>query len=98
MLQIAYLYVYTQTIIKLIVMDKICVNSAKCPIFSGVLLGKEMTSKSYKSRYCEAGSQGWETCKRYMAKAKFGVCPSDLLPNSILSLDEIAVKYKLKAV
>lgn len=98
MLQIVYINVYIQTIIKLIVMEKICANSAKCPIFSGVLQGKEITSKSYRNKYCEAGIQGWENCKRYMAKAKFGVCPPDLLPNSILSLEEIGVKYNLKTV
>lgn len=79
-------------------MEKICLNSAKCLIFSGVLQGKEITSKAYRNKYCEAGQQGWESCKRYMTKAKFGSCPPDLLPNSILTLDEIRAKYNLAAV
>ncbi len=79
-------------------MELVCANSAKCPIFNGVLQGKEITSKSYRNRYCEAGSPGWESCKRFVVKNKFGVCPPDLLPNSLLTLDEIAAKYNLTTV
>ncbi len=73
-------------------MDNICKKFEKCPIYSGILVGKEFTSKSYKNQYCEAGNDGWESCKRYQVSEKNGEVPPDLLPNSKLSVDEIIEK------
>ncbi len=73
----------------------VCENSAKCPIFSGMLQGKEFTQQAYRSKYCEAGEAGWELCKRYLTKAKYDACPPNLLPNSGMNLEAIAEKYAL---
>lgn len=70
-------------------MEKVCKNYEKCPIYTGVLLGKEFTARSYRMQFCDAGEQGWSTCKRYLVKEKCGKCPPDLLPNSFKSVDEI---------
>lgn len=67
----------------------LCKNYEKCPIYSGVLQGKEMTSKIYREKYCEGGSEGWNLCKRYLVKEKSGKCPQNTLPNSTKSVDEI---------
>lgn len=72
-----------------------CENYARCPVFNGVLLWMEMTAKHYKTKYCEAGPEGWEQCKRYQVKKKTGVCPPDLLPNAIKSVEEIIAGLKL---
>lgn len=66
-----------------------CKNYELCPIFNGMLKGMEMTSKNYRSQYCNAGSTGWNKCKRFLVKEKTGICPPNLLPNSIKSVDEI---------
>ncbi|MBS2096930.1 hypothetical protein [Carboxylicivirga linearis] len=55
-----------------------------------------MTTKSYQMQYCSGGEPQYSKCKRYQSKVKFGVCPSDLLPNSLMTLDQIALKYGLK--
>lgn len=76
-------------------MNSTCPNSPKCPIFNGILAGKEYTAKVYRQKYCEGGESAFKECKRYMAKEKFGDCPPNLLPNASLSLEQIGVKYNL---
>jgi len=75
---------------KINIMEKsVCKNYKTCPIFTGALQGKEVTSKGYKSQYCEAGESGLTKCKRFLVKEKSGKCPPDLLPNSFKSVEEI---------
>ena len=78
-----------------LMMNATCPNSPKCPIFNGILADKVTTAKAYRTKYCEAGPQGYKTCKRFLAKEKFGECPPNLLPNAGLSLDEIGARYNL---
>lgn len=73
--------------------NKMCQNIEKCPIYSGILRGSDFTTKSYKMQYCEAGSAGWRKCKRFQVKEKTGTCPPEVLPNSVLSVEEIMRKY-----
>ncbi len=72
-----------------------CPSVEKCPIFTGLLKDKSMTTKSYQSQFCTAGTSKYTACKRFMTKNKYGICPPDLLPNCTLDLDQIAAKYKL---
>ena len=69
--------------------DKICIRSAKCPIYNGILESNEVLIKTYKDLYCENGSKGRENCKRYQVVLIEGSCPPDILPNSDLSVDTI---------
>nr|WP_321407396.1 hypothetical protein [uncultured Carboxylicivirga sp.] len=76
-------------------MNNNCPNVEKCPIFNGVLKDRKMTTKSYQTQYCTGGVEKYSQCKRYATKAAFGVCPPDLLPNSALTMVQIAEKYGL---
>ncbi len=76
-------------------MSKNCEGIEKCPIFNGVLKDKKMTTKSYQIQYCTAGEEGYSKCKRLQVKQRYGVCPPDLLPNSSLSIEQIAERYDL---
>ncbi|MCL2313518.1 MAG: hypothetical protein FWC41_13765 [Firmicutes bacterium] len=69
--------------------DKICYRAAKCPMFSGVLESNPTLIRTYKNLYCENGKDGHEKCKRFQVAALVGSCPSHILPNSQLSVDEI---------
>jgi hypothetical protein len=70
--------------------EQLCKNYEKCPIFNGILGGKEATIKSYKKTYCTNPSPtGWVTCKRYIVKERIGKVPPELLPNSNKSIEEI---------
>ena len=73
-----------------------CPNYEKCPIYNGVLKGKTLTSKAYKQFFCD--SANFTECKRYMVKIATGVCPPDILPNSILTVEEIISQYDLAEV
>lgn len=68
---------------------QVCKNYQTCPIFSGMLQGKEVTSKGYKNQYCQAGEAGWLKCKRFIVKEKTGKCPPKMLPNAMKSIEEI---------
>ncbi len=74
---------------------EICKNFEKCPIYSGVLVGKDNTAKSYRKLYCEAGEKGWLSCKRYQVKERTGKCPTDLLPNSFKDIEVVIKEMSL---
>lgn len=77
-------------------MSNQCPNFEKCPIYLGILKGKTLTSKAYVQFFCE--SENYTQCKRFMVKKATGVCPPDLLPNSVLTVEEIVAKYSLSKV
>jgi hypothetical protein len=72
-----------------------CKSAVKCPIYSGVLKGMNFTSSAYRQKYCDAGSPGWDQCRRYQVKARAGKCPDNILPNSLKTVDEIIKQYNL---
>ena len=74
--------------------DKVCMRSVKCPIYTGVLESDNVLIQIYKNRYCENGKQGREECKRHQVYLSVGSCPSDILPNSKLSVEYIVSKIK----
>lgn len=76
-------------------MANICPSHEKCPIYTGMLQGKEMTAKSYRAKYCEAGEEGRSECRRWQVKQKFGKCPENVLPNSFDSVEDIGKKFNL---
>jgi hypothetical protein len=76
-------------------METICKNFEKCPIYNGILCGKEITAKGYRIKYCEGGEEGWKACKRFQVKERTGQCPSDLLPNSFKDIETIIQEMNL---
>jgi hypothetical protein len=76
-------------------MEKTCKNFEKCPIYSGVLKDRNVTSKVLRIQFCDAGERGWQSCKRYMVKEKAGKCPPDLLPNNPKSIEVIISEMNL---
>lgn len=77
-------------------MSNNCPSIEKCPIYTGVLKGKEMTSKAYRQYFCQ--TKEYVTCKRYMVKESTGTCPPDILPNSFQSVEDIIIKYNLEKI
>lgn len=68
-----------------------CKNYQLCPIFNDTLKEMTTTANNYKKLYCNAGSLGWNKCKRYLVKEKTGKCPPRLLPNSSKSIEDIVL-------
>jgi hypothetical protein len=48
---------------------------------------------SYMIAYCKAGQMKWEVCKRYVVKKVLNFCPDFVLPDTLLSPDEIIDKF-----
>ena len=69
--------------------EKICMRSAKCPIYTGILESNEVLIRTYKNLYCENGKEGRENCKRFQVASIAGSCPPDILPNNDLTVDTI---------
>ncbi len=76
-------------------MSEVCPNAQACPIFNDVLKDKEITAKSYRMLFCEAGESSFTKCKRFQMKQKYGKVPPNLLPNSIKSIEQIAKEIGL---
>lgn len=70
-----------------------CPKTPKCPIFNGVLKGTQYT-ETYKNLYCLAGADGRSKCRRFQVAEQCGMCPPDILPNSIKSVEEIIESMK----
>ena len=75
--------------------DKICERSVKCPIYTGVLEENKVLIQTYKNLYCQNGAVGRDKCKRYQVFKRVGSCPSDLLPNSQMTVDDIIKRMEL---
>ena len=73
----------------------ICPNAITCPLYTGMLAGKEAFTDFYKSTYCDAKEEKYKKCKRFIIKSIYGKCPPDLLPNSSLTTEKIVEKYRL---
>lgn len=69
--------------------ENTCKNYEKCPIFNGTLQGMEVTAKTYRKQYCDAGLASYSKCKRYIVKEQTGQCPPNLLPNSLKTVEDI---------
>ena len=78
--------------------EETCENSPKCPIYNGLLKGMTYTASAYRRTYCDAGSRGWNNCRRYQVKLRTGKCPENVLPNSLKNVEEIIAQYKLQVV
>lgn len=74
-------------------MNDVCPNAEKCPIFTGILQGKDFTTKTYQEKYCIAGDAGRTICKRWQVKQKYGKCPEKVLPNAGGTVDETWKAY-----
>ncbi len=70
----------------------VCPSSEKCPIFNGILQGKDFTTKLYKMQYCENETKR-DNCKRWQCKSIFSKVPENLLPNAIDTIEEIGRKF-----
>lgn len=70
-------------------MKHYCPICHKCDLFKGKIELSEDISIMYKYHYCLNESYKWKECKRYIFHNINGSCPDFVMPNSLLSIDEI---------
>jgi|APDOM4702015023_1054809.scaffolds.fasta_scaffold86694_2 hypothetical protein len=49
---------------------------------------------SYIHSFCEAGEENWCRCKRYQTKKTLNLCPDFVMPDSLITTDEILDKLE----
>lgn len=73
-----------------------CPKMEKCPVFLKNILHSEKMNQTYKQLYCLADEMKYKTCKRYQISEKYGKpAPDNVLPNSSMSIEEIAKRMNL---
>ena len=79
-------------------MNDVCPSAEKCPIFTGILKGKDFTTQYYLDKFCNAGEAGRAECRRWQVKQRYGRCPENVLPNSLDSMERMGKIYELKNI
>ena len=75
-------------------------EALKCPNFEICKLvtiegfsGDEKRRQKYMTTYCTTSEKNWAACKRYITKAELNFCPDFVLPDTMLSPDEIIDRF-----
>lgn len=69
-----------------------CKLCSHCDLFNGKVNISEDTRIIYKCHYCLGSQEKWKECKRFIFSAKHGFCPEFVMPNSLMSFDQILSK------
>ncbi len=75
-------------------MNRQCSKIGKCNLFSGELEIPEDSRIRYKYFYCLGEETCWSSCKRFIVKDEIGFCPDFVMPNSLLSSEQIMSRIR----
>lgn len=71
-------------------LKEICPNYKACKIIVDLSFELEHNARTnYMKSYCENGEMAWSSCKRYLVKETWHICPDFVLPDTTHSPDEI---------
>jgi hypothetical protein len=71
-------------------MNNQCPKICNCRLFNGKSPVCEDSKIMYKSHYCLGRDNlRWKSCKRFQLVEKVGHCPDYVMPNSLLSFEQI---------
>jgi hypothetical protein len=67
-----------------------CPNKPNCQVFSieGFVEPPEM-KEFYAAVFCTAGEEAWKQCMRYKTRMELNLCPDFVMPDSLLTTEEI---------
>ncbi len=75
-------------------LDK-CPNYANCQlVHQEGFLPDKTRQQSFVQTYCLHTEGGWSSCKRYMTKKAWNICPDFVLPDTDLSVDDILDRFE----
>ena len=71
-----------------------CPNYDTCTLVneSGFSI-RELIKRNYIRKYCQGESNEWVGCKRFIVKNTLQFCPSFVLPDTTLTIEEIIDKF-----
>ncbi len=70
-------------------MRKECTLCSQCELFRGQINLTEDVRIMYKYHYCLSQTSRWKECKRFVFKNLNHICPDFVMPNSLMSIDQI---------
>jgi hypothetical protein len=75
-------------------MNQQCPKIGTCNLFEGKLEIPEDSVIRYKCFYCLCENTRWSNCKRFMVFDEIGFCPDFVMPNSLLSSEQIMSRIR----
>jgi hypothetical protein len=78
-------------------MTDVCPKTPKCPLFNDNLLKRAGSAEVYKNGYCR-DSKKYMECKRYIISEKVGKCADFVMPNSMLTIEQIIYRMKTEGL
>lgn len=74
---------------------EICPNIRSCRMVSTTEVIPDAEEKHANiETWCKNTEGKWKECKRFSTKAALGFCPDFVLPDTVLSIDEIMDKFE----
>jgi len=67
-------------------------------VFDKTIVKDEERRNAYISKYCKSENEKWETCKRLITKRELNFCPDFVIPDTLLTPDEIIDKFDTESI
>ncbi|MCK5078436.1 MAG: hypothetical protein KAR09_00750 [Bacteroidales bacterium] len=75
--------------------DKICPNINNCRmVATNDVVPDEKKKEQFINEWCRKTEVVWKECKRFETKRELGFCPDFVVPDTVLSIDEIVDKIE----
>ncbi|NOQ27377.1 MAG: hypothetical protein GQ564_18600 [Bacteroidales bacterium] len=74
-------------------MHNLCSKTQKCPLFNDNLLKRKESAETYKNIFCRDNTK-YKECKRFIISEKVGKCANFVMPNSMLSIEQITERMR----
>lgn len=71
-----------------------CPNTEVCKLYlvEG-FAGNEEQRMNYIQSWCQSGKKKWANCTRYVVKEAIHFCPDFVLPDSVMTPDEVIDRF-----
>lgn len=71
-----------------------CVNYLSCQLVNtNNIVPDEQKRLFYINNFCRGNKDTWKKCKRYVTKEELNFCPDFVLPDSLLTTNEIIEEF-----
>jgi hypothetical protein len=74
-------------------MKDLCSKTPTCPLFNDNLLKRAESAETYKNIFCRDNTK-YKECKRFIISEKVGKCADFVMPNSMLSIEQITERMR----
>lgn len=75
-------------------MEGCCPNKEVCKLYlEEGFTGNEDQRHTYIKSWCQSDETKWSKCKRFVVKEAIHFCPDFVLPDSVMTPDEVIEKF-----